>query len=241
MHEYILGVYRLYEKLISRFPEVLFESCASGGARFDPGMMYYAPQCWTSDDTDAIERLKIQYGTSYVYPISSMGAHVSAIPNHQVFRNAPIETRANVAYFGTFGYELDLNKLSQEEQDKIIEQVKFMKEYREVIQFGTFYRLKSPFEGNETVWMVVSNDLNTAIVGYYRPLQEVNQGFRRIKLLGLDSDKEYHVSINETDHYGDELMNLGLITSDSSFGENREIYNGINRDYLSRLYIIKEK
>ena len=241
MHEYILGVYRLYEKLISRFPEVLFESCASGGARFDPGMMYYAPQCWTSDDTDAIERLKIQYGTSYVYPISSMGAHVSAIPNHQVFRNAPIETRANVAYFGTFGYELDLNKLSQEEQDKIIEQVKFMKEYREVIQFGTFYRLKSPFEGNETVWMVVSNDLNTAIVGYYRPLQEVNQGFRRIKLLGLDSDKEYHVSINETDHYGDELMNLGLITSDSSCGENREIYNGINGDYLSRLYIIKAK
>lgn len=116
-----------------------------------------------------------------------------------------------------------------------------MKEYREVIQFGTFYRLKSPFEGNETVWMVVSNDLNTAIVGYYRPLQEVNQGFRRIKLLGLDSDKEYHVSINETDHYGDELMNLGLITSDSSCGENREIYNGINGDYLSRLYIIKAK
>ncbi len=232
MHEYILGVYRLYEKLTSRFPEVLFESCASGGARFDPAMMYYAPQCWTSDDTDAVERLKIQYGTSYVYPISAMGAHVSAVPNHQVFRNTPIETRANVAYFGTFGYELDLNKLSQEEQDKIIAQIKFMKEYREIIQFGTFYRLKSPFEGNETVWMVVSNDLNTAIVGYYRPLQEVNQGFRRVKLLGLDPNKEYHVSINETDHYGDELMNFGLLTSDSSCGENRETYDGTNGDYF---------
>ncbi|MDE6357509.1 MAG: alpha-galactosidase, partial [Eubacteriales bacterium] len=110
MHKYILGVYDLYERLISKFPEILFESCASGGARFDPGMLYYAPQCWTSDNTDAIERLKIQYGTSMVYPLSSIGSHVSAIPNHQVFRNTPIETRANVAYFGTFGYELDLNK-----------------------------------------------------------------------------------------------------------------------------------
>lgn len=235
MHEYILGVYRLYEMLTSRYPDILFESCASGGARFDPGMMYYAPQCWTSDDTDAIERLKIQYGTSYVYPISSMGAHVSAIPNHQVYRKTPIETRANVAYFGTFGYELDLNKLTQEEQSIIAKQVQFMKEYREVIQFGTFYRLKSPFVGNETVWMVVSQDQNTAIVGYYRPLQEVNQGYRRVRLLGLDPQKEYHVSIHDIDCYGDELMNVGLITSDSSCGENRDGEG----DYLSRLYILK--
>lgn len=241
MHEYILGVYRLYDMLTTNFPEILFESCASGGARFDPAMMYYAPQCWTSDDTDAIERLKIQYGTSMVYPISSLGAHVSAIPNHQALRNAPIETRANVAYFGTFGYELDLNKLSDLEQAKIIEQVKFMKEYRDVIQFGTFYRLKSPFEGNETVWMVVSKDQETAIVGYYRTLQEVNVGYRRVKLLGLNPDIEYHVSINETDHYGDELMNLGLLTTDSSCGENKEKYDGTNGDYLSRLYIIKAK
>lgn len=239
MHEYILGVYRLYEMLTSQFPDILFESCASGGARFDPGMMYYAPQCWTSDDTDAIERLKIQYGTSMVYPISSLGAHVSATPNHQLLRNTPIETRANVAYFGTFGYELDLNKLSAEEQAKVKEQIAFMKEYREVIQFGTFYRLKSPFEGNETVWMVVSPDQETAIVGYYRTLQEVNVGYRRVKLLGLDPDKEYHVSINNTIHYGDELMNIGLITSDSSCGENKEKYNGSNGDYLSRIYVLK--
>ncbi|MGM9536618.1 MAG: alpha-galactosidase [Intestinibacter sp.] len=235
MHEYILGVYHLYEMLTSRFPEILFESCASGGARFDPGMMYYAPQCWTSDDTDAVERLKIQYGTSYVYPISSMGAHVSAIPNHQVYRKTPIETRANVAYFGTFGYELDLNKLAQEEREIIRKQVQFMKQYREIIQYGTFYRLKSPFEGNETVWMVVSEDKNTAIVGYYRPLQEVNQGYRRVKLLGLDPNKEYNISINNINCYGDELMNVGLITSDSSCGENKEG----DSDYLSRLYILK--
>lgn len=235
MHEYILGVYHLYDMLTTNFPEILFESCASGGARFDPAMMYYAPQCWTSDDTDAIERLKIQYGTSMVYPISSMGAHVSATPNHQVFRNTPLKTRADVAYFGTFGYELDLNKLSQDEQEQIIEQVQFMKEYREVIQFGTFYRLKSPFEGNETIWMVVSKDQNTAIVGYYRPLQVVNEGYHRVKLMGLDPDKEYHVSIHDVTCYGDELMNIGLITSDSSCGENKDGEG----DYLSRLYILK--
>lgn len=235
MHKYILGVYHLYDMLTTNFPEILFESCASGGARFDPAMMYYAPQCWTSDDTDAIERLKIQYGTSMVYPISSMGAHVSATPNHQVFRNTPLKTRADVAYFGTFGYELDLNKLSQDEQELIIEQVQFMKEYREVIQFGTFYRLKSPFEGNETIWMVVSKDQNTAIVGYYRPLQVVNEGYRRVKLMGLDPDKEYHVSIHDITCYGDELMNIGLITSDSSCGENKDGEG----DYLSRLYILK--
>ena len=149
-HRYILGVYSLYERLTTNFPHILFESCASGGARFDPGLLYYAPQGWTSDDSDAVERLKIQYGTSYCYPVSSMGSHVSVIPNHQVYRNTPLHTRANVAYFGTFGYELDLNKLAAEEQEEVKEQIKFMKQYREVIQFGTFYRLNSPFNGNVT-------------------------------------------------------------------------------------------
>ena len=107
-------MYDLYERLTKRFPEILFESCASGGGRFDPGMLYYAPQTWTSDDSDAIERIKIQYGTSMVYPLSSMGAHVSVTPNHQLFRNTPLSTRANVAYFGAFGYELNIAKLSEE-------------------------------------------------------------------------------------------------------------------------------
>lgn len=134
------------------------------------GMLYYAPQCWTSDDTDAVERLKIQYGTSMVYPLSSMGAHVSAVPNHQVLRTTPIETRANVACFGTFGYELDLNQLPGEELEKVRRQIAFMKASRELIQFGTFYRLLSPFEGggNVTAWMVVSRDRKKALVGYYR-------------------------------------------------------------------------
>ena len=241
MHQYILGVYRLYDRLTKKFPEVLFESCASGGARFDPGMIYYAPQCWTSDDTDAVERLKIQYGTSFVYPIRSMGAHVSAVPNHQTLRNVPLSTRANVACFGTFGYELDLNKLTLEEQSQVKEQIAFMKEYHGVIQYGTFYRLISPFDGdgNITAWMVVSEDQRTALVGYYRILQHVNTGYTRVRLEGLNPDFCYHTSILDRDIYGDELMKAGLFTSDASSGENKEKYNGDNGDYQSRIYILE--
>ena len=217
-HKYVLGVYELYERLTSRFPHVLFESCASGGARFDPGMLYYAPQGWTSDDTDAIERLKIQYGTSMVYPVSCMGSHVSASPNHQTNRVTPIETRADVAYFGTFGYELDLLKLSEEEKEEIRRQIAFMKEKRELIQKGIFYRLKSPFEGNETAWMIVSEDQKKALVGYYRVMQPVNVGFKRLKLKGLKEDTCYKVSGYDYDCYGDELMQVGMTLSDSASG-----------------------
>ena len=217
-HKYILGVYELYERLTSRFPHVLFESCASGGARFDPGMLYYAPQGWTSDDTDAIERLKIQYGTSMVYPVSCMGSHVSASPNHQTNRVTPIETRADVAYFGTFGYELDLLKLDEEDKAEIRRQIAFMKEKRDLIQKGTFYRLKSPFEGNETAWMIVSEDQKKALVGYYRVMQPVNVGFKRLKLKGLKEDTCYKVSGYDYDCYGDELMQVGMILSDSASG-----------------------
>ena len=239
-HRYILGVYDLYERLTSQFPEVLFESCASGGARFDPGMLYYAPQCWTSDDTDAIERLKIQYGTSYCYPISSMGSHVSVTPNHQLARTTPLHTRANVAYFGTFGYELDLNKLTKEEQSEVKEQIIFMKKYRQLIQFGTFYRLSSPFESNITMWMVVSGDKTEAIVGWYKVLNTVNDSYTRIQLKGLDPDLCYENTITGKMYYGDELMNLGLITTDVSAGE---AYGDLEPggDFDSRLYIFKAK
>ena len=137
-------------------------------------MLYFAPQTWTSDDTDASERTKIQYGTSYVYPIVSMGSHVSAVPNHQLYRTTPIETRADVAYFGTFGYELDLLKLGEEDKAEIRRQIAFMKEKSDLIQKGTFYRLKSPFEGNETAWMSVSEEQKKEQVGYYLVMQLVN-------------------------------------------------------------------
>ena len=239
-HRYILGVYDLYERLTSRFPEILFESCASGGARFDPGILYYAPQGWTSDDTDAVERLKIQYGTSYCYPVSSMGSHVSVSPNHQLNRETPLYTRANVAYFGTFGYELDLNKLTEEEQEEVKKQIAFMKEYRELFQFGTFYRLSSPFENNVTAWMSVSEDKKTAIVGWYRVLNPVNGSYTRLKLCGLLEDAEYTVEGQNGTFFGDELMNLGILTSDATSGEAQEgQFKGC--DFDSRLYILKAK
>ena len=236
-HRYILGVYQLYDRLTTNFPHVLFESCASGGGRFDPGLLYYAPQGWASDDSDAIERLKIQYGTSMCYPISSIGAHVSVVPNHQVFRITPLETRANVAHFGTFGYELDLNKLTEEEREMVREQIKFMKEYREIIQFGTFYRLISPFENNHfTAWMVVSEDKKTALVGYYKILNEVNGPYHRVKLCGLDPDMKYCVD-GASCHYGDELMHLGLLTTDGAAGEPTPD-DRKSTDFDSRIFVL---
>ncbi|WP_077622725.1 alpha-galactosidase [Sediminibacillus massiliensis] len=211
-HRYILGVYELYERLTSDFPDVLFESCASGGARFDPGMLHYAPQTWTSDDTDAVERLKIQYGTSLVYPVSSIGAHVSDVPNHQVGRITSLDTRANVAYFGAFGYELDVTKMSEEDRDKVKHQIRFYKENRRLILNGTFYRLESPFagDGNVTSWMVVSEDKREALVGRYQILSLPNTGFKRILLQGLDKELEYSIEGLKGTFFGDELMYAGI-------------------------------
>ena len=236
-HRYILGVYRLYERLTANFPHVLFESCASGGGRFDPGMLYYAPQGWVSDNSDAVERLKIQYGTSFCYPISSIGAHVSAVPNHQVRRVTPLSTRANVAYFGTFGYELDPTRLTAAEREQVREQIAFMKQYREVIQFGDFYRLRSPYDGNFTAWMAVSPDKKTALVGWYRLLSETNGPCRRVKLQGLDPGQSYTVDGGEA-HYGDELMTVGLVTSDSGAGDGQSGERPIC-DFDSHVFVLK--
>ena len=236
MHKYILGVYDLYTRLTTEFPEILFESCASGGARFDPAMLYFAPQTWTSDDTDGNERTKIQYGTSYVYPIVSMGTHVSAVPNHQLYRVTPLSTRANVAYFGTFGYELDLNLLSDREMEMVKEQIEFMKENRELIQMdGDFYRLRSPFEGNDTAWMVVSQDKKQAIAGFYQKLNKVNASWLRLKLQGLDKERLYDVQCEETIYqaYGDELMYVGIPL-------DRERLNKKGGDFASLIYVLKE-
>ncbi|MBF1703160.1 MAG: alpha-galactosidase, partial [Streptococcus sanguinis] len=217
-HRYILGVYDLYERLISRYPRLLFESCSSGGGRFDPGMLYYAPQAWTSDDSDAIERLKIQYGTSLLYPLSSMGAHVSIVPNHQTNRLTPLKTRGNVAFFGSFGYELDLNQLSPEELAEVREQIAFYKRHRDLIHNGTFYRLQSPFKGDgQTAWMVVSQDQNTALLGTFKVLNQVNRSHQRLQLKGLAVDKVYRLEGHA--YMGAELMRVGLVTTDASSGQ----------------------
>ncbi|MFC2550976.1 alpha-galactosidase [Streptococcus sanguinis] len=220
-HRYVLGVYDLYERLISRYPRLLFESCSSGGGRFDPGMLYYAPQAWTSDDSDAIERLKIQYGTSLLYPLSSMGAHVSIVPNHQTNRLTPLKTRGNVAFFGSFGYELDLNQLSPEELAEVREQIAFYKRHRELIHNGTFYRLQSPFKGDgQTAWMVVSQDQNSALLGTFKALNQVNRSHQRLQLKGLAADKVYQLEGRA--YTGAELMRVGLVTTDASSGQPLE-------------------
>lgn len=251
LHRQILGMYALYERLTSTFPKVLFESCASGGARFDPGMLYYAPQGWVSDDTDAVERVKIQFGTSYAYPISSMGSHVSAVPNHQLMRVTPLKTRADVAYFGTFGYELDVNAMPDDEQRQVRDQIAFMKAHRELIDTGTFWRLISPFEesevglqqGSEAAWMVVSADRRHALVGYYRMIMPLNEGYRLLKLAGLDPtatyrvhDTQFPLPASQFTYGGDELMAHGFDISDTGFGPfTTDMYQG---DYLSRLFEI---
>lgn len=191
-----------------------------------------------NDYTDVIEQLKIQYGTSMLYPISSMGSHVSAIPNHQLHPNPPLKTRGDVAYFGTFGYELDPKKLSEHEKEEIKKQISFMKEYRELIQFGTFYRLCSPFHENDTAWMIVSKDQSAAIVRYYRVLRQINAPYRRLKLSGLNPEFMYSVSSKEDLFYGQDLMKVGLIISDSSASENND--GSFEGDYLSRLFILKK-
>ena len=236
MHRYILGVHDLYTRLINEFPEILFESCSSGGGRFDPGMLYFAPQTWTSDDSDAIERLKIQYGTSMVYPISSMGAHVSAVPNHQIKRITPLKTRGNVAYFGAFGYELDLNTLTDEEIEIVREQIAYVKENRKLIHQGRFYRLVSPFENQETAWIVVSQDQSQAIAAYYQSLNYVNASWLRFKLKGLDPNKKYKVTNEYMSHeaYGDELMEIGIVI-------RRKWLNLEGGDFGSLIFNITEK
>jgi alpha-galactosidase len=237
-HRYILGVYDLYDRLTKEFPHILFESCASGGGRFDPGMLYYAPQAWTSDDSDAVERLKIQYGTSMCYPISSMGSHVSIAPNHQLHRNTPLDTRANVAYFGTFGYELDLTALPEEEIETIKEQVVFMKKYRKVLQYGRFYRLQSPWDGTDSAWMVVNEEQTLAIVGWYRILNRINDSYTRVPLKGLNPNLSYTDHITGRTCYGDELMYRGLITSDETSGFLAGKTEYESGDYASRIYVL---
>lgn len=226
-HRYILGVYDLYERLTSKYPEVLFESCAGGGGRFDAGMLYYAPQAWASDDSDAVERLKIQYGSSFVYPIYSIGSHVSDIPNHQTLRSTSLKARGDAAYFGTFGYELDPNKMTDEEKAEVKAQIVTYKLHRTLIRHGDFYRLISPFESNEAAWMVVSKNRTEALIGWYKILATPNpKKIQTLKLAGLDSVSTYQVNGSDQAFGGDELMQRGLALPVE--------YNGVNQHQAER-------
>lgn len=211
-HRYMLGVYEIQERLISDFPYLLLENCSSGGARFDPGMLYYSPQIWTSDDTDAIERLAIQEGTAIVYPLSAMGAHVSDSPNHVLGRRTPFETRGYVALAGTFGYELDVTKIPQEDKDLIPQQVEMYHRYNDLVRMGDYYRLASYQENHQfDCWQVVSKDKSKSLVTHIQVLNRANVHGRIIKLKGLDSEKSYRIADSQEVYRGDTLMNAGLL------------------------------
>lgn len=225
-HQYILNIYRLYEDLTRSFPNILFESCSSGGARFDPGMLYYAPQTWTSDNSDAVERMTIQYGTSFAYPLSSIGCHVSESPNQQVARSTPLDTRANVAYFGSFGYELDLTHLNQAEKEAVAKQIAFYKANRSVFQKGLSTRLVSPFEKPYMAWQVLSADGKKGFVGFYRQLITCNEVSHRLYLKGLEDQAKY--LINGKDYYyGSTLMYAGLVINQEDFKEGLKDFSSL--------------
>ena len=211
-HRYVLGVYDVMNRLTTDYPHLLLENCSGGGARFDPGMLYYSPQIWCSDDTDAIERLKIQHGTSMCYPCSAMGAHVSDCPNHTVGRNTPFRTRGHVAMVGTFGYELDVTRIPQEDRDAIPAQIEEFNKFNTLVRTGDHYRIGNMFEDNTwDAWMFVSKDKTDALFEFVQVLARPNERSRRIKLKGLDPDAFYYEE-SEPDKKisGAALMNAGI-------------------------------
>ncbi|MDR2674232.1 MAG: alpha-galactosidase [Opitutaceae bacterium] len=210
-HRHMLGLYGLLERLTRRFPDILFESCAGGGGRFDPGMLYYMPQTWTSDNTDALARAVIQEGTSLVYPLSTMAAHISASPNHQTGRHMPLRSRALTAATGTCGLELDIARCAPEEIEALKLHVADYKCWRTLLRTGHYHRLRSGCTGPLSAWEVVAPDGNEALVFAMRTMMEANAPFCNLRLRGLTPDASYHDNINGAEHRGDELMNAGLL------------------------------
>jgi alpha-galactosidase len=211
-HRYVLGVYALQERLTKEFPDLLLENCSGGGARFDPGMLYYSPQIWCSDDTDAIERLEIQEGTALIYPLSTMGAHVSDCPNHAVGRVTPFKTRGHVALAGTFGYELDITKISEEDRTEIEEQVKLYHRFQPLVREGDYYRIASWRENHKyDCWQVVSKDKKETIITYVQVMAEPNFHSRKLKLKGLNPDGNYLLSGEDRIYSGKLLMYGGIL------------------------------
>ena len=210
-HRYVLGVYDLMNRLTTDYPHILLENCSGGGARFDPGMLYYSPQIWCSDDTDAIERLKIQHGTSICYPASAMGAHVSDCPNHTVGRSTPFATRGNVAMVGTFGYELDVTRIPQADRDAIPAQIAEFNKYNPIVRTGDQYRIGNVLEDTMwDAWIFVAKDKSEAVFTFVQVLGRPNYRSRRIRLKGLDPNASYKNMETGEIHSGNVLMNMGI-------------------------------
>lgn len=190
-HRYMLGLYRVLEEITARFPEILFESCSGGGGRFDPGMLYYMPQTWTSDDSDAAERMFIQYGTSFVYPPCAMGAHVSAVPNHQTGRTTAMQTRGDVALGGNFGFELDLSQLSDADAETVRRLIEREKQVRTLVRTGEFTRLLSPFDHPYAAWQFRARDNSEALICAYRLMTRPATPHLLLRASGLDESAVY--------------------------------------------------
>ena len=210
-HRYVLAVYEMMESLVQRYPDLLFESCSGGGGRFEAGMLYYSPQIWCSDDTDARERTKIQYGTSFFYPVSAVGSHVSTVPNHQTGRITPFETRAVTAMAGSFGYELDLNLLSDAEKQAVTEQIQQFKAYGPLIHNGRYYRLTNPMTDAEAIWAFAAQDGSEILVQGMIFHAEANTLRHQVKLRGLCAEKQYRLDGTEQVYTGAALMAGGVL------------------------------
>ena len=214
-HRYVLGVYELQERLVTEFPDLLLENCSGGGARFDPGMLYYSPQIWCSDNTDAVERLMIQEGSALIYPLSVIGAHVSDCPNHSVGRVTPFETRGHVALAGTFGYELDITKIPEEDRALIPEQTATYNKYRHLIQQGEYYRIASYRENHKyDCWALSSQDKKEVLVTYVQLLGVPNSHSRKVFLRGFDPKTTYRLEGTEETYTGEMLMKGGFLMKD---------------------------
>ena len=210
-HRFVLGVYDLLERIRQDYPHILIEGCCGGGGRFDAGMLYYTPQIWCSDNTDAIDRLRIQYGTSFCYPVCAMGAHVSAVPNEQNGRVTPLETRGVVAMSGAFGYEMDLGKCTEEEREIIRGQIETYKARCNLLHYGDYYRLSDPFQpGPFTAWEQVSRDKREALVSLVTGCASTGNVFPPLRLKGLDPALQYRVNGGGL-YGGDVLMNAGYL------------------------------
>ena len=210
MYDYVLGLYDFLERIVTRYPDLLIEGCSGGGGRFDAGMMYYTPQIWCSDNTDALDRLQIQYGTSFGYPVSAVGSHVSAVPNHQTGRITSLHTRGVVAMAGTFGYELNLGKLSEEEKQEIRLQVEEYRKFAPLIQTGLYYRLSDPAREEYAAWAFVSEDQKEVLLNVV--LQEIhgNMTVNYVKLQGLKCSAIYRDTETGKIYNGAALMEAGI-------------------------------
>ena len=209
-HDYVLGLYDFLERLTKRYPNLLLEGCSGGGGRFDAGMLYYTPQIWCSDNSDAVDRIRIQYGTSFGYPMSTVGAHVSAVPNHQNGRITPLRTRGITAMAGVFGYELDPKKLSEEEKQEIREQIRVYRQYAPLVMNGLYYRLTNPFEQEAGAWEVISEDGGEVLVSAVLLEVHGNMTTNYIRLKGLTENGMYQEQETGKIYAAEALMETGI-------------------------------